>query len=628
MKLGYGSREGIPSCITKKKFWSVVISISIIVIFSISQMVSWRSFLRALIYEEGESKIVPGVDNIEPKEVVLVTGAAGFIGMHLSLRLLKEGKKVIGLDNLNDKFYSSLLKEHRLDQIVGQYTDFTFVRGDVCDRDLVASLMLFNGVSYIVHLASQEYTRDDSMVTRPFHYPLNNLDCFVDILEVLKSKTINGTRARLLYASSSTSYRSTYTIEKSNSSIDEVVLPDGNTNFLRSNELIARAYHSLYKISSTGIRLPTVYGPWGRPDMSYFRYFSQENTHDNFDKGSSQNLMFIDDAVDAIIQSMKMKESGAEIHVVGSSYVDKSEKFTLNLTLGSSLFRGWYNKQNGQQYLDGLSLYRVIDDMPSVRSTPLFSGDLCFVTSMFSPSSNKTDKLRDISSYNHSAPFSFLFFTNLDDLEINGWERILMTDLPFKRMITESRWPKFMGWQHPRLQSCKVVVYSDANIPPKDVALERWETEITHHALEASSGIYQRPNTRVNSKRHMTVIEELEACVKDKKDLAKNVMAQIQWLKQQPDFNNTAFGYWNMILVYDPTNPKFQELMTTFWAHYSAEDQSWRDQPLYRYLVDKLKIIPETRKSFSSFFHPKSGKNKKQHKYSSLDDHNALHPHL
>jgi nucleoside-diphosphate-sugar epimerase len=619
------------------------------------------------------------------QRTVLITGAAGFVGMHLSTQLMSQGVKVIGLDNLNTNFYPSALKQDRLAQLMNltshsahdTTTDdlFTFVEGDVCDRSLLSRLIVPNnagaGVESIIHMASQEYVRDDGKVTRPFHYPLNNIDCLVDLLEVLKanqnnSGSGNGTQiANLYYASSSTAYRNGFTVVDNNGNhtayrnvsgtgtgppIDEVTAASVQSNMTRSNELVARAYFSLYGISSTAIRLPNIYGAWGRPDMAYYKAFLAAFQHKNSTSDKSDNLedlidqqgmLYIDDAVNDILRLVveennnKGNVNGAKVHRITpdnltstTSKKNKHKQDALDTTLE------WFRREDRSKYMSNSSRTEImvrhaLSNMPSVSfsATTVESksaDDLCFVTSMFSQSANQTDEIRDISSYNHSSPFRFFFFTNLPDLVIDGWERVLMKDLPFKRMITSSRWPKFMAWQHPILQTCKVVLYSDANLSPKDVPQHAWEEQIIKHALTTPSGIYQRPNRRVNEKKHLTVVEELIACVKDRKDLKKNVYAQIQWLRQQPDFNNEAFGYWNMFLVYDPNNAKMQELMTTFWAHYSAEDQSWRDQPLYRYLTDKLDIRPKTRNTFLDFFHKKSGKNKRQHKYSAADDHNAL----
>jgi len=195
--------------------------------------------------------------------LVFVTGAAGFIGFHLSLGLLKAGWTVIGFDNLND-YYDPSLKQSRL-MLLQAEPGFAFVQGDLVDAEALNSLFAQYKQDVVVNLAAQAGVRYS--ITNPRAYIDSNLIGFFNVLEACRHHPVK----HLVYASSSSVYGNQ---EKTPFSIqDDVSRPISlyaATN--KSNELMAYTYSHLYGIPATGLRFFTVYGPWGRPDMAYFSF--------------------------------------------------------------------------------------------------------------------------------------------------------------------------------------------------------------------------------------------------------------------------------------------------------------------------------------------------------------------
>lgn len=213
---------------------------------------------------------------------ILVTGAAGFIGSHVSLYLLARGDDVVGLDNLND-YYDPTLKQKRLDRIAafcdGRLNDdiypeirtekpvgrFTFRKLDLADRDGMAALFAEEKFDRVVHLAAQagvRYSIDD-----PFAYVDSNITGFLTVLEGCRNHKVE----HLVYASTSSVYGSNTHIPFTVSEpADHPVAFYGATK--RANELMAHSYSHLFALPTTGLRFFTVYGPWGRPDMALFKF--------------------------------------------------------------------------------------------------------------------------------------------------------------------------------------------------------------------------------------------------------------------------------------------------------------------------------------------------------------------
>ena len=230
---------------------------------------------------------------------ILVTGAAGFIGFHLSRRLLKEGNAVVGLDNLNP-YYDVTLKEARLSLLEKEST-FSFIRADIADRQAVASLFAEERPEIVVHLAAQAGVRYS--LKNPYAYVESNLVGFMNIIEGCRHHHVR----HLVYASSSSVYGANTRMPFSvHDNVDHPLSLYAATK--KANELMAHTYASLYGLPCTGLRFFTVYGPWGRPDMALFlftRAILEGRPIDIFNEGRMErDFTYIDDIVEGVARVM------------------------------------------------------------------------------------------------------------------------------------------------------------------------------------------------------------------------------------------------------------------------------------------------------------------------------------
>lgn len=227
---------------------------------------------------------------------ILITGAAGFIGFHLAERLLKSGEKIVGFDNLND-YYDPKLKDARL-EILEKYENFTFIRGDLADKEAVEKVFVDFQPEVVVNLAAQAGVRYS--ITNPEAYISSNLVGFFNILEACRNHPVK----HLVYASSSSVYGTNKKVPYSTEDkVDNPVSLYAATK--KSNELMAHAYSKLYKIPATGLRFFTVYGPLGRPDMAYFGFTNKLVKGEKiqiFNYGDmKRDFTYIDDIVTGIV---------------------------------------------------------------------------------------------------------------------------------------------------------------------------------------------------------------------------------------------------------------------------------------------------------------------------------------
>lgn len=242
------------------------------------------------------------------KKTILVTGAAGFIGANLALRLLKEVPQVnlIGLDSVND-YYDVSIKEYRLRQIresANKKTDsrWTFIKGNLADKDLISRIFEEHHPAVVVNLAAQAGVRYS--ITNPDAYIESNILGFYNILEACRHYPVE----HLVYASSSSVYGSNKKVPYSTEDkVDNPVSLYAATK--KSNELMAHAYAKLYNIPSTGLRFFTVYGPAGRPDMAYFGFTNKllkGETIQIFNYGNcKRDFTYVDDIVEGVIRVMQ-----------------------------------------------------------------------------------------------------------------------------------------------------------------------------------------------------------------------------------------------------------------------------------------------------------------------------------
>lgn len=240
--------------------------------------------------------------------IILVTGAAGFIGSNLVKAIYNryENPVVVGIDNMND-YYDVRFKEERLRQLE-QYPDFIFVQGNIADKDLIDRIFAQYKPQVVVNLAAQAGVRYS--ITNPGAYIESNLIGFYNILEACRNSyaQYEGGVEHLVYASSSSVYGSNKKIPYStDDKVDNPVSLYAATK--KSNELMAHAYSKLYNIPSTGLRFFTVYGPAGRPDMAYFGFTNKLVKGEKiqiFNYGNcKRDFTYVDDIVEGVIRVMQ-----------------------------------------------------------------------------------------------------------------------------------------------------------------------------------------------------------------------------------------------------------------------------------------------------------------------------------
>jgi UDP-glucuronate 4-epimerase len=228
---------------------------------------------------------------------ILVTGVAGFIGFHLAQRLLAEGMQVYGVDNLND-YYDVSLKKARLSQLYDQAA-FTFQFLDLSDRLGTAQLFQDQTFDYVVHLAAQAGVRYS--LQNPYAYIDSNLSGFANVLEGCR----HSQTGHLVFASSSSVYGANTKVPFATSdNVDHPISLYAATK--KANELMAHAYSHLYNLPTTGLRFFTVYGPWGRPDMAYFKFVQAISTNKPIDvynySKMQRDFTYIDDVIEGLIR--------------------------------------------------------------------------------------------------------------------------------------------------------------------------------------------------------------------------------------------------------------------------------------------------------------------------------------
>lgn len=271
----------------------------------------------------------------------LVTGAAGFIGSYVSTALLQKGCTVIGIDSLND-YYDVALKEARL-ALLNQYPRFTFLKGDISDKEFIFNSFETYHPDTVINLAAQAGVRYS--LINPGAYIQSNIVGFFNILEACRKYPVK----HLLYASSSSVYGNNTKVPFSeDDQVDHPISIYAATK--KSNELMAYSYSELYKIPSTGLRFFTVYGPMGRPDMAYFsftqKYFEDQPisifNNGDFENDLYRDFTYIDDIVEGIINLLDKAPNEAVPHTIfniGNHNPEKLMNFitTLEKCLGKSL---------------------------------------------------------------------------------------------------------------------------------------------------------------------------------------------------------------------------------------------------------------------------------------------------
>ncbi|MCW6037582.1 NAD-dependent epimerase [Spirulina subsalsa FACHB-351] len=311
-------------------------------------------------------------------KTILVTGAAGFIGFHLSRRLLAEGHQVIGVDNLNP-YYDVALKEARKAQL-DTHPAFQFYPLDLAQRAATQQLFQNHKFDQVVHLAAQAGVRYS--LENPHAYVDSNLVGFVNILEGCRQSQIN----HFVFASSSSVYGVNQKIPFAvTDSVDHPVSLYAATK--KANELIAHSYSHLYQIPTTGLRFFTVYGPWGRPDMAYWKFTQAilENQPINvFNQGQmKRDFTYIDDVVEGIIRVMaKIPDPQGPSHAPYKIYNIGNNKPVELLTmieiletcLSKTAIKNMLPMQPGDVPITYADVDDLMQDVGFQPSTPLLAG--------------------------------------------------------------------------------------------------------------------------------------------------------------------------------------------------------------------------------------------------------------
>ena len=276
---------------------------------------------------------------------ILVTGAAGFIGAALSLHLLERGDDVVGMDNLND-YYDIHLKKARLARLT-PHKNFTFLECDIANNEAIAPLFAKEKFQCVVHLAAQAGVRYS--ITNPHVYAQSNLVGFLTILEGCRQQNVE----HLVYASSSSVYGANTKLPFSTSdNVDHPVSLYAATK--KANELMAHSYSHLYGLSTTGLRFFTVYGEWGRPDMSPFIFTRQilaNKPIDLFNYGNHQrDFTYIDDIIEGIMCVVDTPPTeNYRLYNIGNSQPEQLLTFveTLEKYLGKTAIKNLLPMQAG-----------------------------------------------------------------------------------------------------------------------------------------------------------------------------------------------------------------------------------------------------------------------------------------
>jgi UDP-glucuronate 4-epimerase len=310
---------------------------------------------------------------------VLITGVAGFIGFHLARRLLSEEIPVVGVDNLNP-YYDVRLKQDRLNQLES-HPLFQFQWLDLADRQATADLFQAKPWHGVVHLAAQAGVRYS--IDNPLAYVDSNLVGFTHILEGCRHAQI----PHLVYASSSSVYGANTKIPFATSdSVDHPVSLYAATK--KANELMAHCYSHLYKIPTTGLRFFTVYGPWGRPDMAYFKFVRAIEAGQPiqvYNGGQMQrDFTYIDDIIEGVVRVLRHIPSGDppyKLYNIGNHQPVHLDSFiqVIESALGKKAIKQFLPMQPGDVPVTYADVSDLVADVGFQPSTPITTGLQSFV---------------------------------------------------------------------------------------------------------------------------------------------------------------------------------------------------------------------------------------------------------
>lgn len=310
-------------------------------------------------------------------DTYLITGGAGFIGFFLSKRLLEQGMKVVGFDNMND-YYDVRLKESRL-AILKEYDSYTFIKGDLASKEDVEGVFAAYKPEIVVNLGAQAGVRYS--IDNPDAYIQSNIVGFFHILEACRHYPVK----HLVYASSSSVYGGNDKVPFSTEDqVDHPVSLYAATK--KSNELMAYSYSRLYHIPATGLRFFTVYGPFGRPDMAYFKFTKKILAGEPiqiYNNGDMyRDFTYIDDIVEGIENILcnppKEDAKGAsyKVYNIGNNKPEKLMDYieTLEQCLGIEAKKEYYPMQPGDVYRTYADVSDLMNDYGFKPDTPMKEG--------------------------------------------------------------------------------------------------------------------------------------------------------------------------------------------------------------------------------------------------------------
>lgn len=319
---------------------------------------------------------------VDDKKMYLVTGAAGFIGMHISKKLLDLGCTIIGLDNMND-YYDVNLKYARLDMLK-KYHRFTFYKIDMAEKDSLALVFKENSIDVVINLAAQAGVRYS--IENPDAYIQSNIIGFFNILENCRRHHVK----HLIYASSSSVYGANKKVPFAvEDKVDSPVSLYAATK--KSNELMAYTYSHLYQIPSTGLRFFTVYGPYGRPDMAYFSFtkaIMEDKPIKVFNNGDMyRDFTYIEDVVNGVLplieNSPVLSTEGVpyKIYNIGNNRPEKLMDFirVIEDAVGKKAVKEFCPLQPGDVYQTFADVKELMEDVGFRPSTPISVGINKFV---------------------------------------------------------------------------------------------------------------------------------------------------------------------------------------------------------------------------------------------------------
>ena len=250
---------------------------------------------------------------------------------------------------------------------------------------------------------------------------------------------------------------------------------------------------------------------------------------------------------------------------------------------------------DGDDNGEAAALKHIFQEHPThcrKRKIQLSPTDLCFVTAEFSETADDMDQLPTLEAGMITDPRRHFAFTNQPTYGVpEGWTKIVLDKTisqKYTRQITKSRWPKFMGWQHPALEHCQVIFYGDAYLL-NPINETNW-MEMAEEIKQNPVGLMQ--DKQIGLRGDDKPLQELVKVAKEGKLSYELANKTIDWLENQPDYKRDAPVYKNAIFGYDPHNAGVQKLMLDFWDIYAREELSWRDQPIWAYLLAREEMRP------------------------------------